>query len=86
MPRFERKSQYDPRPQRRPATRISTAQRKIDDPAEIRLTLPVLYLRSSTLHPNLFRKRLYQVPDNVLGGDLVAVDLEDGTRLGLRAL
>ena len=82
MPRFERKSQYDPRPQRRPVTRISTAQRKIDDPAEIRLHMPVLHLRNSTLHPNLFRKRLHEIPNNVFGGDLVAVDLEDGSRLG----
>jgi 23S rRNA (cytosine1962-C5)-methyltransferase len=44
--------------------------------------LPVVVLKTSTLHPNLFRKRIQVPADNIGAGDLVAVDLPDGSRLG----
>lgn len=77
-PRFERRPQNE---FRRPVVRISTDQRPIETSAALD-QLPVVTLKTSTLNPNLFRKRLRDIPQNVAPGDLVAVHLEDGSRLG----
>lgn len=44
--------------------------------------LPVIVLKASTLHPNLFRKRIQVPAERIAAGDVVAVDLPDGSRLG----
>lgn len=61
--------------------RLSTDQRPIDDASQ-RAAVPSVVLKSSTLHPNLFRKRLQTPTDALIPGDLVDVRLSDGSRLG----
>ncbi len=78
-PRFDRRP--SPPQQRRPAVRIDTDQRMIEDTVN-RPNVQSVVLKTSTLNPNLFRKRLRDIPYEVAPGDLVAVDLEEGGRLG----
>lgn len=60
---------------------ISTAPRPLDVVSDVE-QVPVVTVRTTFPHPNIFRKRVAQVPDTVQAGDLVAVDSTDGSRLG----
>ncbi len=84
-PRFDRRPERPsferPSFERRPPVRISTEQRPIEEANQLG-NVPTVVLKTSTLNPNLFRKRLRDIPLTVKPGDVVAVDLEDGSRLG----
>ncbi len=77
---FKRPDRDRPAPRFAPQ-RMDLSQRglDIDRPAD---ALPVVVLRTSTLHPNLFRKRIQAPAEQITPGDLVAVNLPDGSRLG----
>lgn len=59
---------------------ISTDQRPLAEPRAG--LLPVVTLKTPTPHPNIFRKRIQDIPGEVQPGDCVAVRLPDGTPVG----
>ncbi len=76
-PQFRREK----RPRHARTFEISTAPRPLDVVADA-AAIPVVTVRTTFPHPNIFRKRIAHVPDSVQPGDLVAVDSTEGGRLG----
>jgi len=60
--------------------RISTGQRPLLE-ADV-AALPVVTLKTPTPHPNIFRKRIQDIPGDVRPGSCVAVRLPDGSHVG----
>lgn len=59
---------------------MTPEQRPLEEAAGA--SLPVVALKTPTPHPNIFRKRIQDIPRNVQPGDCVAVRLPDGTHAG----
>ena len=60
--------------------RISTGQRPLIE-ADV-AALPVVTLKTPTPHPNIFRKRIQDIPGDVQPGSCVAVRLPDDSHFG----
>lgn len=74
-----RRRRYSGKPQHAPGP-LSTEQRSLVEPDAD--SLPVVTLKTPTPHPNIFRKRIQDIPREVQPGDCVAVRLPDGTHVG----
>lgn len=68
-------------PRNHPVVQIDTSPRELC-PDLAGSDIPTVQIRTGTPHPNLFRKRLAEVPREVRPGDLVRVVTTDGEQLG----
>lgn len=60
--------------------RVSTEQRSLDE--SVGRELPVVTLKTPTPHPNVFRKRIQDIPPDVRPGECVVVRLPDDSHVG----